>query len=62
LKGDYEVYVYDKREDFPFETRTVQFSDLSRNIPRSTKFGVYQSQSQIIRHFRICSEFDGFSA
>ena len=54
--GNFKVNVYDKRDDFPFQI--VQFSGKDSNIPRSTTLGVFQSQ--VIRYFRICSDFDGF--
>ena len=56
VEGNFDVDLYDKRDDFPFDI--VQFSDRSSNVPRSTILGVYQSQ--VIRYFRICSEFDSF--
>ena len=54
--GKFITSVYDKREDFPFPI--VQFSPKDSNIPRDNILGVFQSQ--IIRYFRISSEYDSF--
>ena len=56
IDGKFDVSVYDKRDDFPFQI--VQFSSKDSNIPRSAVLGVFLSQ--VIRYFRICSNIDGF--
>ena len=48
--------VYDEREDFAFPV--AQFLPNDSNVPRDNILGVFQSQ--IIRYFRICSEYESF--
>lgn len=57
IEGKFNVTVYDKRDDFPFQI--VQFSGKDSNIPRSTTLGIFQSQ--LLRFFRICSNLEGFT-
>ena len=54
--GSFEVCLYDKREDFPFDI--VQFAPASSNVPRNILYGVFGTQ--VIRYFRICSNFDHY--
>ena len=49
--------IYDKRDDFNFET--VNFPFLDGDVPRSPSYGVYISQ--LIRFARVCSNVDGFN-
>ena len=49
--------IYDKRDDFNFET--VNFPFLDGAVPRSPSFGVYISQ--LIRFARVCSNVDDFN-
>ena len=48
--------IYDKRDDFNF--KTVNFSFLDRDVPRSPSYGVYISQ--LIRFARVYSNVDDF--
>ena len=48
--------IYDKRDDFNFET--VNFPFLDGDVPRPPSYGVYISQ--LIRFARVCSNVDGF--
>ena len=43
--------IYDKRDDFNFETF------LDGDVPRSPSYGIYISQ--LIRYARVCSNVDG---
>ena len=43
--------IYDKRDDFDFDIRVVNFPFLDRAIPRSICYGVYISQ-----HIRFASQ------
>ena len=49
--------IYDKRDDFNFET--VNFPYLDGDVPRSPSYGVYISQ--LIRFARVCSNVDDFN-
>ena len=49
--------IYDKRDDFDFET--VNFPFLDGDVPRSTSYGVYISQ--LIRFARASSYVSGFN-
>ena len=49
--------IYDKRDEFNFET--VNFPHLDADVPRSPSYGVYISQ--LIRFARICSNVDDFN-
>ena len=49
--------IYDKRDDFNFET--VNFPFLDGDVPRSPSYGVYISQ--LIRFARVCSNVDDFN-
>ena len=48
--------IYDKRDDFDFET--VNFPFLDGDVPRSTSYGVYISQ--LIRFARVSSHVANF--
>ena len=48
--------IYDKRDDFNFET--VNFPFLDGDVPRSPSYGVYISQ--LIRFARVCFNVDDF--
>ena len=50
--------IYDKRDDFDFDT--VNFPFLDGDIPRSTSYGVYISQ--LIRFARLYSHVADFNA
>ena len=50
--------MYDKRDDFDFDT--VNFPFLDGDVPRSTSYGVYISQ--LIRFARVSSHVTVFSA
>ena len=54
--GKFDVEVYDKRENFPFDI--VQYISRSSNVSRNTMLCVFCSQ--IVRFFRICNKFEGF--
>ena len=49
--------IYDKRDDFSFET--VNFPFLDGDVPHSPSYGVYISQ--LIRFARVCSNVDDFN-
>ena len=49
--------IYDKQDDFNFET--VNFSFFDGDVPRSTSYGVYISQ--LIRVARVCFNVDDFN-
>ena len=49
--------IYDKRDDFDFET--VNFPFLDGDVPRSPSYGIYISQ--LIRFARVCSNVDDFN-
>ena len=49
--------IYDKRDDFNFET--VNFPFLDGDVPRSPSYGVYISQ--LIRFATVCSNIDAFN-
>ena len=49
--------IYDKRDDFNFET--VNLSFLAGDTPRSPSYGVYISQ--LIHFARVCSKVDDFN-
>ena len=49
--------IYDKRDDFNFET--VNFPFLDGDVPRSPSYGVYISQ--LIRFVRVCSNVNNFN-
>ena len=49
--------IYDKRDDFNFET--VNFPFLDKDVPRSPSYGVYISQ--LIRFAKVCSNVDDFN-
>ena len=49
--------MYDKRDDFNFET--VKFPFLNGDVHRSPSFGVYISLR--IRFARLCSDVDDFN-
>ena len=49
--------IYDKWDDFNFET--VSFPFLDGDVPRSPSYGVYISQ--FIRFARVCSNVDDFN-
>ena len=49
--------IYDKRDDFNFET--VNFPFLDGDVPRSPSYGVYISQ--LICFARVCSNVDDFN-
>ena len=49
--------IYDKRNDFNFET--VNFPFLDGDVPRSPSYGIYISQ--LIRFARVCSNVDDFN-
>ena len=49
--------IYDKRDDFNFET--VNFPFLDGDAPHSPSYGVYISQ--LIRFARVCSNVDDFN-
>ena len=49
--------IYDKRDDFDFET--VNFPFLDGDVPRRPSYGVYISQ--LIRFARVCSQVDDFN-
>ena len=50
--------IYDKHDDFDFDT--VNFPFLDGDVPRSTSYGVYISQ--LIRFARVCSHVVDFNA
>ena len=54
--GKLSPKLYDKRDDFDFDT--VNFPFLSSNIPSGPCYGVYISQ--LIRYARCCSYYDDF--
>lgn len=54
--GQFNVSLYDKRDDFPFDI--VQFIPIVSNMPVNTAYGVFGSQ--LIRYFRICNLFVHF--
>ena len=54
--GLFDISLYDKREDFPFDI--VQFISNCSNMPSSISFGVFGSQ--LIRYFRIINSFEHF--
>ena len=54
--GNFDVSLYDKREDFPFNI--IQFMPANSNVASSTVYGVFSSQ--LIRYFRICNNFTSF--
>ena len=49
--------IYDKRDDFNFET--VNFLFFDGDVPRSPSYGVYISQ--LFRFARVCSNFSDFN-
>ena len=49
--------IYDKRDDFNFESVNVPYLD--RDVPRSPSYGVYISQ--LIHFARVCSNVDDFN-
>ena len=49
--------IYDKRDDFDFDTANFPFLD--GDVPRSTSYGVYISQ--LIRFARVCSHVTDFA-
>ena len=55
-EGKFDVSLYDKRDDFPFDI--TQFMPAKSNVASSTLYGVFSSQ--FIRYFRICNNFYGF--
>jgi len=55
-RGQLKFSIYDKREDFNFEI--VNFPFMDSCIPKKSALGVYYSQ--LIRYFRLNSEFLGF--
>ena len=50
--------IYDKRDDFDFDT--VNFPLLDGDVPRTTSYGVYISQ--LIRFPRVSSHLTNFNA
>ena len=52
----FEIELYDKRENFPFDI--VQYIDKASNVSRITYFGVFISQ--VIRYYRICNNLTSF--
>ena len=55
-EGKFDVSLYDKRDDFPFDI--TQFMPAKSNVASSTLYGVFSSQ--LIRYFRVCNNFYGF--
>ncbi len=55
-EGQFEIGIYDKREDFPFNI--VQFVPTSSNVPRNILYGVFSTQ--VIRYFRVCSSLETY--
>ena len=55
-RGQLKFSIYDKREDFNFEI--VNFPFMDSCIPKKSALGVFYSQ--LIRYFRLNSEFLGF--
>ena len=55
--GFVQTKIYDKRDDFDFDI--VNFPFLDGDVPRSTSFGVYNSQ--LIRFARVSIHFDDFN-
>ena len=53
---NFEIGLYDKRNDFNFNI--VNFPFLDGNIPLRQSLGVFLSQ--VIRYQRICTNFDTF--
>ena len=51
--------IYDKRDNFDFEI--VNFPFLDGNVPRSTSYGVYISDYQLIRFARASSYVNDFN-
>ena len=49
--------IYDKRDDFDFDT--VNFPFLDGDVPRRPSYGVYISQ--LIRFARVCIHVDDFN-
>ena len=56
--GDLVCSIFDKRDAFDFDS--VNFSDLSGNIPTASAYGTYISQ--LIRYSRACHSYDNFSS
>lgn len=57
-KGRIISKIYDKRDDFNFET--VNYPHLDGDVPRSTSYGVYASQ--LLRFARACSRVEDFNS
>ena len=57
LGGFVKIKIYDKRDDFDFYI--VNFPFLDGDVPRSTSYGVYNSQ--LIRFARVSSHVDDFN-
>ena len=53
LDGFVSSKIYDKRDDFDFDT--VYFPFLDGDVPGTTSYGVYISYSQLIRFPRVSS-------
>ena len=51
--------INDKRDDVDFDI--VNFPFLDGVVPRRPSYGVYISQSQLIRFARVCSHVDDFN-
>ena len=54
--GTLSIKLYDKHDDFDFQTANIPF--LSSNIPSDCWYGVYVLQ--LIRYARSCSHYDDF--
>ena len=56
--GDLVCSIFDKRDEFDFDS--VNFPNLSGNIPTARAYGSYISK--LIRYSRACHNFDNFSS
>ena len=57
--GTVSTKIYDKRDDFDFDTSIVNFPVLDGDVPRRTSYGVYMSQ--VIRFARASLNLSDFN-